>query len=81
MRAGLTWIGSMLDTSRAVGLGAVATPIRTFGNSFLLIRKWERPDHMGSIETWNVPDVGIIKINLHDYNLTGFSVRSWSLVD
>ncbi len=81
MRVGLTWIGSMLDTSQVVGFGAVETPARNFNNGFLLIRKWERPDHMGSIETWIVPNVGVVKINLHDYTLTGFSVRSWSLID
>lgn len=75
------WDGKLLyiDTSRVIRQEDVTVPAQTFTNCFDLFRHYLGPNLEYNDSYWFKPNIGMVKIYLHEYNLGPVTIELWRL--
>lgn len=81
LQVGKRWLGDFAgDSSVVTQVGLLTTPAGTFTNGFLVEESWGLLNDYGRVETWLVPNVGIVKLHRKEHGFTGFVNERWELL-
>jgi hypothetical protein len=83
LQVGNRWISNPTwhDTSFVTMIDTVPSLSRVFENAFFIERKWQASGSSGRADTWFVPRIGIVKLNLWATTSMDTTRELWELID